>query len=478
LRLGVVEASAVLPDALGHRLEATLADSPDEPILLHIAVLTVCADESTLFTEPLSPLGEVLEELGFPRSGEWLGQRGFDLPQWQVAQRCDDIARLYGIDADEAYVVLAMVALHGKVLAAGVAEIDDVALRMVASLLAEPGVAEAVFAETIGLVDGGAEALERLTDVLEPVAPRAARPAVRWLRGKARERRGDITGAEAEYEVAQAIDPGWGPALVDLARYASDRGEADRGLALLRRAAMPPDHELVQLLTRFQATPRAGMGRNEACWCGSGRKYKKCHLNNERAPLEERAMWLYRKAARFARDGRWRMRTIVVAQLRAQHSDGPLALLEALADPLVTDSVLFEGGALAEFLAARGELLPEDERLLTQQWFSIDRSVYEVERVRRGEGLILRDVRTGDLHQVLECAAGQALRPGQLVCARVLPAGETMQIFGGIEPVASQERDELVALLDSCPNQGELVEFLSRPHVWDTEIAEPGSARS
>lgn len=24
-------------------------------------------------------------------------------------------------------------------------------------------------------------------------------------------------------------------------------------------------------------------GRNEACWCGSGTKYKKCHLNEDQA---------------------------------------------------------------------------------------------------------------------------------------------------------------------------------------------------
>jgi len=27
--------------------------------------------------------------------------------------------------------------------------------------------------------------------------------------------------------------------------------------------------------------PGAGLGRNDACWCGSGRKYKKCHLQED-----------------------------------------------------------------------------------------------------------------------------------------------------------------------------------------------------
>jgi hypothetical protein len=38
-----------------------------------------------------------------------------------------------------------------------------------------------------------------------------------------------------------------------------------------------------------------------------------------------------------------------------------------MADPLVTDVVLFEGGAFAEFLQVRGSLLPDDERLLAEQ---------------------------------------------------------------------------------------------------------------
>jgi len=26
------------------------------------------------------------------------------------------------------------------------------------------------------------------------------------------------------------------------------------------------------------ADPHKGIGRNEECWCGSGKKYKSCHL--------------------------------------------------------------------------------------------------------------------------------------------------------------------------------------------------------
>ncbi|WP_407665191.1 SEC-C metal-binding domain-containing protein [Mycolicibacterium phocaicum] len=46
-------------------------------------------------------------------------------------------------------------------------------------------------------------------------------------------------------------------------------------------------------------------GRNEPCWCGSGRKYKKCHLGNEQATLLERSDWLYAKAVQHVMHSDW-----------------------------------------------------------------------------------------------------------------------------------------------------------------------------
>jgi hypothetical protein len=249
--------------------------------------------------------------------------------------------------------------------------------------------------------------------------------------------------------------------LLSLARYASDRGDAERGLALLRRAGAPRDHELVQLLERFQPAPRSGLGRNHPCWCGSGRKYKVCHLHREQLPLAERAAWLYQKAAADLLDGPSGPLLMEAAEARARYWDAPDALVRAIEDGLAADAVLFEGGAFAEFLAVRGSLLPEDELLLAEQWLLVERSVYEVVSVRRGEGMTLRDVRTGDVHEVRERAGSRQVKVGELYCARVVPAGETMQIFGGIEPVSVGERDTLMALLDDDPDPVELVAFLS-----------------
>jgi hypothetical protein len=113
-----------------------------------------------------------------------------------------------------------------------------------------------------------------------------------------RERLGDLEQAEATFRAAESLDSSWPLTLMSLARYASDRGDAERGLSLLRRAGATAEHELVVLLERFQPAPRPGLGRNHPCWCGSGRKYKVCHLHREQLPLAERAAWLYQKAGR------------------------------------------------------------------------------------------------------------------------------------------------------------------------------------
>src|SRR5262249_18345606 len=211
-------------------------------------------------------------------------------------------------------------------------ELRTAIVRRTLEFLAEPAVAEAVLAETIGSRTEGAAALGLFAEALEPQAPRAARPALLWLLGKAHERLPEPAAAQAAYQAAAALDPLWPPALVELARYASDRGDAARGLALLRRAGFPRDHELIELLERFQAMPRPGLGRNQPCWCGSGRKYKTCHLRDERLPLDERAAWLYQKAVMFVLEGPWRAAMADTAQVRAQDAEDRDALGGALCD--------------------------------------------------------------------------------------------------------------------------------------------------
>ncbi len=496
-------------------LAGLLDQHPDRPEMLDVAVWAVCADDDDLFGEAALPLGELLCASELARDDEWVARAGFDFAAWRVAERVATIKERYELDDDEALAVLATVRLYehtreaveavmmaldsgdeddGPELADFVsqlpARLDPISqqaqepdrggktVRAALELLADPAVAIAALAEIDFHPDRrSAIALGAFAESAEPLAARAARPALRWLRATAHERLGDIDEAEASLLAAESLDPSWPLTLMELARYASDRGDAQRGLSLLRRAGVPSDHQLVELLEHFRPAPRPGLGRNDRCWCGSGRKYKVCHLHREQLPLEERAAWLYQKAGSpvllAGPHGRFSSLLIEAAAVRARSWDDPEAIARGLDDGLAFDVVLFEGGAFADFLATRGSLLPDDERLLAGQWLLVQRSVHEVIAVLPGQGFTLRDVRTGDVHQVRERAGSTRLKAGQLYCARVVPAGDTMQIFGGMEPVSLGERDALIALLDDDPDPVELVAALSRrfapPVLQNTE---------
>jgi uncharacterized protein YecA (UPF0149 family) len=47
---------------------------------------------------------------------------------------------------------------------------------------------------------------------------------------------------------------------------------------------------LKRIADTFRSVPRdVSLGRNDACWCGSGKKYKRCHLDRDRLKLQNRA---------------------------------------------------------------------------------------------------------------------------------------------------------------------------------------------
>ena len=494
--LVVERVTALAHSAVGARLTAML--DADEPVYFDAALWTACVEDPAVFTEPLPPLREIADDHGLARSGEWLAPNGFDFGSWRFELGSAALAERHDLDPDDAFALYTLVKLYDQMslllidaadadepledalAAAGegaekpeVGRFDDLVGELGAGL-ADPLLAELLVAETVGTGRAGAHALGMFAEVLEPKVPRAARVACRWLRAVALERIGDIDAAERELLAAESMHPNWPLPLFDLARIASDRGDVERGLALLHRAGAEPDHPLVELLQQYRAEPRRDLGRNEPCWCGSGRKYKKCHLGREELPLTERVGWLYTKAGQHALLSGWNELLAEAGYERCRYADDdPDALAAALADPLVLDAVLFEGGAFAEFLQMRGSLLPDDERLLAEQWLLVDRSVFEVEQVHRGQGVTVRDVRTGDTHEVRERAASRQLKPGQLVCARVVPAGDTMQFFGGLEPVALHERDPLIDLLDTGPDAVTLVAQLSRrfapPALANTE---------
>jgi hypothetical protein len=453
-----VDAKAVT--AVAQALTAVL--DRREPEQLDTAIWTVCAEDPELFRAPLLPLDELFAANGLTRTVDFFAREDFDIAAWRGQSRIKTVMDHFELDAEEALAVVEANSLYEQVAdRSDVTEPTDESKQLL-MLLDEPIVTLAVLEHTTRYDAAKAAPLEQLAEKLEPLMPRPTRPALRWLRAKAQELLGDVATAEKTLLAAESLDPEWPLPLFDLARYAFDRGDIPRGLSLLERMGAPEDDQMLQGFQRYHAAPRTDIERNDECWCGSGRKYKKCHLTGGDLSQEDRALWLYEKACRYLMDPPREHLHADLADTRAEFAQTDDEFFAAVTDPLVMDALLFEGGGFAEFLSVRGVLLPDDERLLAQQWVLTSRSVYEVTEVSPGEQLTLRDLRNGEVKQPRERAASPTLTPGDLILARIADAGDGPAVFGGVELVAPDQRDELIALLDSGPTPAELVEFSTR----------------
>lgn len=466
LRLRPVDVSLrPAPSLAGPLVRTVPADAMED---LDTVLWQLMHDDPSLFTEPTVPLGELIADAGFTHSGDSIAADGFDFAAQHARDRVQMVSSLYELDEDHARAAIAFVDLVHAIADAGEDEgaLADATISAdpeAYAALIEPGAARAVLDRILGSSDSGAAPLCVAATSMLRHGPRRAAAVAHWFLGKAAERACHVEEAEQHLEAAVTANPRWEPALFDLARYASDRGDASRALSLLGRIEDGHTEPLYALLTRYLPVDRPDIGRNDPCWCGSGRKYKVCHRGRTEFSLDERAQWLYQKAGLFLQELEWRHLTLALAEIRAEHwEDDPYALVRAFEDGLAEDVALFEGGVFDEFLARRGAFLPEDEQLLARRWAQVKRSVYEVEAVRPGEGFTLHDLRTGDRHEVTEHTASIRLQVGDLFCARVVPAGSTTRIFGGIEPVSQDQRAALIDLLDSeATDPDELVAFLS-----------------
>ena len=205
----------------------------------------------------------------------------------------------------------------------------------------------------------------------------------------------------------------------------------------------------IDSVRRFATPKAAAIGRNDPCWCGSGRKYKQCHLGEAATEaLPDRVAWLCRKATGFVdRRPEANPDLMQVVSARALRFDSA-GIEDALDDPIVMDLVLTELGWFETFLTERGALLPADEALLARSWTLVERTVYEVIEVDPGAGLVVRDLRTGEQLTVRERTFSVGAAASELVCARAVPDGETNQFVGSVFGVRPGSERALLDLLD------------------------------
>ena len=416
------------PD-LAQALEKIVAENGVEA--LEAVGWQLAVDDSSLFTVPSTPLGEMFAAAGYEDQRELLARNGFDFVAYAAQIRTAEIASTYDLTHDEAVAVVAFVDLAERGYVD--AEIENLDLRDWArrhvgvvpdafAALADAGAAVAAFDLGFRKQDPTADMiLEALGGELAERGPKVVKPAAHWLAGKAADRLGRVLDAEVHYEKALEWEADWGPALFELAQFAADRSDATRALSLLGRIEGGSEETLYEVLQEFIPVEHPELGRNDKCWCGSGRKYKVCHLGKVDESVREDGRWLYKKACMFAFSSEFADMVVEFDDLVAA---GAADDDRSIFDGPALDIALFEGGIFAQFIARRGTLLTEHEVGTALRWLDVERSVFEVDEINT-----LLDRRSGDTVTV-SGAAG--LEPGDLVCARVLPAGSSAQVVGSV----------------------------------------------
>jgi uncharacterized protein YecA (UPF0149 family) len=402
-----------------------------QPVPLLDLVLHLLIDHPAVFdATPPTPLRDLLLVAGLDVAGTTVHRA--DL---RPAARGADPVGLPGLGISSA---LAAERLLTALLTGDAQPVDDDVLDAVTDADAVAAMAEQVVG---GNLVPPAQ-LEALVDHLAAAARPDSHAGLAFLRSRLAEWQGDAAAQEEALDAAarSAQQPA---ALVDAAWFAADRGDARGALALLRAAHVPADDPDLELLLRYTVGGSHLVGRNELCWCGSGRKHKHCCLRLNGHDLGARASWLHAKAVTFLQRPPQRAALLAVATASAGVAvpdDAPARVIAAACDASVAELCLFEGGAFQRFLDQRGALLPDDERELARQWAGGRHHIWEV----LDGGQRLRDTSDGT-ERTLDPASAAKIPPSGYVLAVVQDG--PLALPGPAQPVAASVLEELTALL-------------------------------
>lgn len=409
-------------------------------------LLETLVDEPDLLAQPLPPLGEALTAAGLEVHGEWVGLPGTDWERvddflafdadwadgWDdlsiddpaIDDEPDDMtdaeideqmAEIFGLDEEE--VEGLRIVLGAYELSKGIGGIEEAGTNAsLAKMFAFPGITR-----MLGLHAWRDPELESFVAPIARAARGSDAAGPHLVLGALAEARDDVVAAERAFRAAILADPGHPGALIEVARYEVDRGHYADALRHLRRAGVPPDDPIRVWLEAIVAPAGPKVGRNDRCPCGSGRKFKVCHMGEPamQAAGESATLLLHKLGVWLTQPD---VELIRAAVSRAAGGDGDDDV--DAAGPLLADIVLFDRGQLARFLDVRGGLLPEAERTLGRSWLTSRRSLHEVQAVSPGNGLAVRDLRSdGDPVEVRDRSLSYQVEPLDLVCMRLLPDG-------------------------------------------------------
>ncbi|MGF1667834.1 MAG: SEC-C metal-binding domain-containing protein [Acidimicrobiia bacterium] len=401
-------------------------------------VLYALEVEATAFRAPVPPVGDLLTMRDLQFDGELVGPVGMELESPFSEDFDEAIAALIGdYQLDECCVM----ELTNLMIAAMSSVDRDEAKRLARSL--EHGMVAYAFGEW------AAEWLtpeqgEAFFEVLTSHAGRSS-----WVRagyGLWLLMRWEVIEAKRMIEAALTVDPDNPVACLELAYMALAENDFPRIISLLSRFGGDP-HPLLSLALQFRPGT-AATGRNEPCPCGSGRKYKSCHLGKVTVEPRDQVGILIRKVALFLDHPAAHHPLEEGADMVAESDDEYERLID---DTIFRQLVVFEGGGMAAYLEAMGPLLPEADRDTLELWLDIPLRLWEVE-ARQGTLVDVIDTKTAERITVDDRLIASGVEPGDLILTRFVPYADSWWSAGDGVNVDLRLRDSAIALLDSDPD--------------------------
>lgn len=205
-------------------------------------------------------------------------------------------------------------------------------------------------------------------------------------------------------------------------------------------------------------------GRNDPCYCGSGKKYKKCHMSadkekeKEQRRLADAARWLRRDLLHFAREDRFAESFALALPL---YWDGYYTIENAeqmsqneayrFIDWFVFDFQKDDDPRLIDvYYDERYEDLAEQQKNVIKAWLAAaPAGAYEF-LDHEGQILDVRDFFSGEELQIFEPAGRGSLEPGDILLGRPVPVQDHLEFSTVAAYIPQAEIADLREKLDEA----------------------------
>lgn len=228
-------------------------------------------------------------------------------------------------------------------------------------------------------------------------------------------------------------------------QMAADAGDVAAAQAAFRRTG---EDDVAEHLQRWRPMPPAGVGRNDRCPCGSGRKAKQCCLLHPPAPdLAVRVPFVW-----------WKLERACVRTRRRDlpWTSSPSPVVVAMA----VDALLVEDGALAGAADHLAPVLPDDERELVAGWTDLAHGLHQVEG-ETDDGVTVRDLVTDAVVVVARDPEDRPAAVGDVWLTVLVPGPDgRMHSVGPILHPPAAARPLLVDTLAAGPDGQQLVDLV------------------